>query len=48
METTPSPDDLELSEAFAIIESIPTLNPVIKQIVEELKNNALNQQRLQP
>jgi hypothetical protein len=47
METTPSPHDLELTEAFAIIESIPTLSPVIKQIVGELKGNTLNQQRLQ-
>lgn len=47
METTPSSDDLELTEAFAIIESVPTLSPVIKQIVEELKENTLNQQRLQ-
>lgn len=47
METTPSSDDLELSEAFAIIESIPTLSPVIKWIAAELKENKLNQQRLQ-
>lgn len=47
METTHSSDDLELSEAFAIIESIPTLSQVIKQIVGELKKNTLNQQQLQ-
>lgn len=47
METNPSPDNLELTEAFAIIESIPTLSPVIKQIVGELKGNNLNQQRMQ-
>lgn len=46
MKTFPSPDDLELSEAFAIIEGIPALRPVIKQIVGELKENRLNQQRL--
>lgn len=47
METTYSSDDLELTEAFAIIESIPTLSQVIKQIVGELKENTLNQQQLQ-
>lgn len=41
METTPSSDDLELTEAFAIIESIPTLSPVIKQLAGELKGNTL-------
>ena len=46
METTTSTDDLELTAAFAIIESIPALSPVIKQIAGNLKAGVLTPKQL--
>lgn len=47
METTSSSDDLKITEAFAIIETIPTLSPVIKQIAGKLKDDMLTPKQLQ-
>lgn len=47
MKTTPSTDDLELTAAFAVIESISSLSPVIKQITGELKQGTLTPKQIQ-